>query len=110
MSQRFEGRRKEGKRFYCSEVVALRIVNRTAVALFARGVLPLLQALLLLFQLSLHPFYLPLLLLLTFVPLRAILNAVARSKMDRLVDLLNLFLQRSNLALLPLNLRRPGLG
>ena len=63
-------------------LLSLRIVNRTAVALLAGGVLHVLQLLLLIFELGFHDFHLLLFLLLALVPLHAVGYTIPRSEMD----------------------------
>src|SRR5271170_1917137 len=97
---RFEGSRKDDSQ----RVVRLRIVYRTAKALFTGRILHVFQASLLFFQLSLHPFYALLLFPLALVPTHAIFNTVGWSKADRLVEFIHLALQSGNLFFLRKNL------
>lgn len=91
----------------CEACLSLRVVDRVAVALLTGGILHVLQALLLIFQLSPCPFHFLLLFLLSLVPLRAAANAVGWSKLNRIVKLIDLALQGTELILLRLNLRLP---
>src|SRR5580658_8976615 len=64
----------------------LRIVDRTAIALFSGLVLQIFQMFLLLFQLRLHGLDLILLLFLALIPLHAVRNAVAARVLNGIVQ------------------------
>ncbi len=80
--------------------IALRIVHRAAVALFASGFLQFFELLLLFLQLRLHALDLLLLLALALVPLHTITSTIGGSKTDRVVQLRDLSLQGCDLGLL----------
>src|ERR1700722_15688748 len=88
----------------------LRIVDRTAEALFAGHVLQVFQPLLLLLELALHGFQLLFLLLLVLIPLHAVGNAVATGILDGIGEIGDLALQGTDVVLPRLNLALPILG
>src|SRR5208283_290643 len=115
-----EGRRKEyisqgqycgGSMFHSIYISQnLGIVNRAAITLLAGGFLHFVEMLFHIFQLSLHPFNLLLLLFLVLVPCHTVGYAVGGSKTDGLVEIIDLALHGSNLIFLRQNLRLPLFG
>lgn len=72
-----------------------------------RRFLHVVQLLLLLLQLRTHPLRFLLLLLLALVPLHAPRNAIAVREMNRVIELVKIFLERVDRFLLSLDLRLP---